>query len=197
MENGHEIRKRIMNEARECFFRFGYSKVTMDEVADNLGISKKTIYKYFPSKIELVKQSIEDLMREAITQIVAILNDNNIDYMERLKQLMSFIGKFSNRIGLAPIQDLQKTVPEIWAEIEKTREKEIMTNFRNLIQEGIEQGIIRPDINKDIIIMIFVNSIRTIVNPMVLSEMPFSIKEAFDTIVKVVFNGILTEKYRF
>lgn len=48
------IRKRILETAKEFFLEFGYKKVTMDEIADSLGMSKKTLYQYFPSKYELL-----------------------------------------------------------------------------------------------------------------------------------------------
>ncbi len=54
MTDDIEIKDRILSRAEEMFLKFGYSKVTMDEIAANIGMSKKTLYKFFPSKEELV-----------------------------------------------------------------------------------------------------------------------------------------------
>jgi hypothetical protein len=73
------------------------------------------------------------------------------------------------------------------------REELILVNFREFIREGVKQGIIRGDINLDLTLMMFVNCIQSIINPKTLSELPYSMKEVFDSIVGVIFNGILAK----
>lgn len=191
------IQKRILNEAREQFFKFGYSRITMDDLASSIGISKKTLYKHFRSKEELIKAAIGDLMQQAFQYIAGTIHNPDIEYLERLKLLIMFIGNLAAKIGTEPVQDLQREVPHIWNEFQEKRERFMLAHFREFIREGVEKGIIRSDVNQEIILLIFVNSVRTVITPKVISEMPLSLKEVFDAIIKVIYNGILTVDYKF
>jgi AcrR family transcriptional regulator len=195
LANEQLTKKRIIDEAGERFLKYGYSKLIMDELAADLGISKKTIYKFFPSKQDLVKAIILEVITEAEAGARDILHDDRLEYVEKLKRLLGHIGSFASRIGLVP-GDIQKNAPEIWVEIEEIRKRLMFGHIRNLLQEGIATGVIKNNINQEILVLIFLNSIRTIINPKVLSGLPYSMKEAFDTITQVIFNGILTEGYK-
>ena len=197
MADDLNIQRRILDEAREQFFMFGYSRITMDDLASSIGISKKTLYKHFRSKEELVKAAIAGLMEEAFQYIAGIIHNPDIEFLERLKRLILFIGNLAARIGTEPVRDLEREMPHIWNEFQELRERFILVHFRDFIREGVEKGIIRNDVNQEIILLIFVNSVRTIITPKVISEMPFSVKEAFDAIIKVIYNGILTVDYQF
>lgn len=191
-----DIKKRILDEARQLLFKYGYSKITMDDLTSSIGISKKTLYKHFRSKEDLFKASIMMLMQEIMGNITDIIHNPETEYLEKLKQLIMFIGTFAAKIGTLPFQDLQKEVPHLFSEFDAAREKFILVNFRDFFQEGIQKGIIRNDVNMEIILLIFVNAIRGVINPKTLSELPFTVKDAFNGIIKVIYNGILTEDHK-
>jgi AcrR family transcriptional regulator len=168
----------------------------MDELASSIGVSKKTLYKYFHSKEDLVKEVIMDLMQEMMRNIRSLIHNPETEYLEKLKQLIIFIGNLAAKVS-QPFLDLQKEFPHLWSEFDEAREKFILSNFRSFFQEGVQKGLIRNDVNQEIILLIFVNSIRAIINPKTLSEVPFAFKDVADGIIKVIFNGILTADYRF
>ncbi|HEX7712925.1 MAG TPA: TetR/AcrR family transcriptional regulator [Bacillota bacterium] len=190
-----ETRQRIMTMARTKFFSLGYSSLTMDELAADLGLSKKTLYKNFASKNDLLKEVVEEFMGEQIVQVQQILNSTE-STMEIMKRLVMFIGNLASQISHLRIQDLQKNAPEIWKEIAEVREKYIAANFKNILQDGIREGKFRSDVNPDLILMILISCINGIINPITLAQLPISIREAFEGIITVVFNGILTEGNR-
>ncbi len=196
LNNGVDVRKRIIDETQEQFLKFGYSKVTMDGVADNIGISKKTIYKHFASKNELIRAVLFAAIQETGAKVNAILHNDQIEYLVKLRELMSVIGNFASKINSACALDFQKNAPEIWPEFESIREKMIMTGFRVFIREGIAQGVIRNDVNLDLVLLMFVNCVQSIINPKVLSQLPYSMKEVFDSMVRIFFNGILVKGYK-
>lgn len=195
MVSNDGTRQRIKAMARTKFFTIGYTKVTMDELAAELGLSKKTLYKYFASKNDLLQEVVEEFMGEQIVQIQRILN-SEASTMEMMKRLVIFIGNVASQIGHLQIQDLQKNSPEIWRGIAELREKYIAANFKNILQDGIREGKIRSDVNPDLILMILISCINGIINPITLVQLPVSIKEAFEGIITVIFNGILTEGNR-
>lgn len=192
MSSEQIIKKRIIDEAWERFIKYGYSKLIIDELAAELGISKKTIYKFFPSKKDLVKALIVERLTVAETGVRSIIENDRLEYVEKLKRLIGHIGGVISQIDSIP-QDIQKNAPEIWPEIDEIRERLMLNNIRNLLQEGINRGVIKNDLDREIVLLIFINCIRTITNPKVLSELSVSLKETFETIIKVIFNGILTE----
>ena len=95
MHEEKEIKERILKQAEQLFLQFGYSKVTMDEIAANLGMSKKTLYKFFPSKEELVREIIYKMRCGVKDYIDDLLANNEMDFVEKLKRLMNLIGSQS------------------------------------------------------------------------------------------------------
>jgi len=191
-----EMKKRILDKAGEQFLKFGYTRITMDDLASSIGISKKTLYKHFRSKEELIATFIKSLMQEIMKNITNIIHNPETEYLVKLKQLIIFLGNFAAKIGLLPFQELQKAVPHLYQEFDAIREKFILANFRGFFQEGIQKGVIRKDVDLEIILLVFVNSIRGVINPKALAELPFTVKDAFDGIIKVIYNGILTEGHK-
>jgi AcrR family transcriptional regulator len=84
-----DVKKRIMLEARSLFFRYGFSKVTMDETAEALGMSKKTLYRYFPSKEDLLQEVTNEHLQECDEQQKAICRRQDVSPLERLKLTMT------------------------------------------------------------------------------------------------------------
>jgi hypothetical protein len=109
---------------------------------------------------------------------------------------MTFIGVQTARLGTEIIQDFQKNTPDIWEELMEFREKTILPHFRDLLQEGIEKGVIKPEINQEIVLQMYLSSVRNIMNPVVLPKLPLSFSEVHDTIIRVIFSGILVERER-
>lgn len=196
MTDDLHVKRRILDVTRELFFKYGYSRITMDDLASNIGISKKTLYKHFRSKEDLIREVLLDLMQEMMRKITGIIHNPETEYLEKLKQLIIFIGDLAAKVS-QPFLELQKELPHLWSELDRAREKFILDNFRVFFQEGVEKGLIRNDVNLELILLIFINSVRTIISPKALSEVPFAVKDAVDGIIKVIYNGILTADYRF
>lgn len=188
-------KNRILKEAWERLSQHGYSNVIIDELAADLGISKKTIYKFFPTKKDLIRNVVVGTFMQLSGQITGLFQDNQLEYTEKLKKLFETVGVLASKIG-PTFMDLQKNAPEIVAELIELRQNLIITNFRNLIEEGIVQGIVRSDIKPDIAMLILINTVNSVAVPKVLIEIPYSIKEVFETVIKVIFNGILNEGHK-
>jgi len=196
MSSDVQVRNRILQAAREQFFRFGFTKVTIDEIASDLGMSKKTIYKYFPSKDRLLRGVIETMMKEIWTRVSSLIHDDSMDFLDKLKYLMELVGMQISKLGRPFIQDVQRNAPEIWKEIDEFRNKAILNNFGDLLNEGVQKGVFRSDVNQQLLMLMYSNTIQNIINPEVLSQHPFSASDVFEAIIKVIFEGILTDKGR-
>lgn len=194
MAESNDIQQRILDTAKEHFYAHGFSRVRVDDIATKLGISKKTFYKLFPSKNDLVKSVADRAIKEMDLCYAQILDDENVEFVEKLQRLMSFVGLQYAKMGKPLVEDLQKKSPQIWEKIARHRAERIMKVFGELLSEGIRKGIFRNDIDRDLVLLIYSNAIENIINPEMLTRIPFTAAQVFDTIVKVIFEGILTSK---
>lgn len=190
-----EPKERIISHAEERFFSSGFNKVTLDELSGELGISKKTMYKFFPSKDELLKTIIRALQRRVERNVIAIVESDK-PITHKLAEFMLFIGKIAGRLSKAFQLDVQRFAPMLWKEMDEFRKEKITKYFGAMIQEAKKEGIFRTDVNEQIVFMMFLNSVQSIVNPEVLSQHSFSPKEAMYTIFHVIFEGSLTDEAR-
>ena len=189
-------RQRILKKASEQFFTLGYARVTMDELANELGMSKKTLYKYFPSKRDLLEAIVRNFIQNVIGEQDRILNDETLDFEKRLSELMKLlIGVFS-KVNPLLMRDIQRAAPDIWKIIEDTRQHRINTVFGGLLREGQQKGYVRKDLHLPMVIMAITTTIRETLTPTAMSQFPFSLVDAFKTLRSLFMGGILTDHGR-
>lgn len=190
------VRGRIMEEARELFFRYGFSKVTMDEAAEKLGMSKKTLYKHFSSKEDLLEAVTENHMRECDEEVHALCARKGQGPLEKFRGLMDYLASLYGKMSDALVHDLRKSAPEIWKRVEATRKEHIYNEFGALVKEGRRKGIFRKDVDESLFLLIYFETVQRILHPETLSKLPFKPSQVFDAVVKILFEGFLTEKAR-
>lgn len=190
-----ELRERILECAAGEFLSRGFSKVTIDEIASKLGISKKTLYKFYRSKEELLRASLHSMMRSGGWELERILSSDQ-SLLEKLAITMVTMGKYISRFRREFIVDVQRFAPSIWKEIDRFRQELILSRLLKMIAQAREEGIFRPEVNDQVIIQMLVNSVQGIINPTVLSSNSFSAEEAARSIFRVLFEGALTDQAR-
>ncbi len=196
MLDDKEIKERIFDKAEQMFLQFGYAKVTMEEIASGLGISKKTLYKFFPGKENIVRELTNNRICHNEEQIDQIWAEKDSDFVGKLKKMLDFFGKESFKVKGPLFDDLHKNMPDLWNEIHDFNRMRGLQKARDLFEMGVANGVFRNDIVKDIIILMFMNSVQGIINPDTLSQLPYSSNQAFESIFKVLFEGIFTEEGR-
>ncbi|MBS4029799.1 MAG: TetR/AcrR family transcriptional regulator [Ignavibacteriales bacterium] len=196
MSTDLEIRNRILITSFKLFLQLGISKVTMDELANELGMSKKTLYKYFTNKEAIVRELLEWKMKESEQCCSAIMNNNDNSHVEKIKKIMTFVGEQYSQLTPQFLSDIRRNSPEIWKEIDKWRTKQIMQEFSRLVSDGMNQGVFRNDINREIIVMMYAGAVQYLINPEVLSQFSFSAADVFETIIKIMYEGIFSDDAR-
>ena len=191
----NEPKERILDLAQDRFFKMGFNKVTLYELSGELGISKKTMYKFFPSKEELVKTIVRMTLRSAQKEVERITVQDK-PFVHRLAEVMMFIGKMVSRFSKSFQQDLLRFAPTIWKEAEAFRREHILSKVVAMIHQAKKENVFRSDVNDEIIVMMLTTCIQNIVTPDVLSRHSFSPKDAMYTIFHVIFEGALTEGAR-
>ena len=162
----------------------------MDSLSAELQMSKKTIYKYFSSKDELVEEIANGFMKETGNKISSVIQLND-DSISKALQLFSILGKATTKLSDNWVRDIRIHMPELWKKVDDFRTKKAYAVLGNIIQQGQKEKMI-IDKPADLIIHMFVTSLRSIVNPDFLYYQKMNFKEAIQHTFEILFNGILT-----
>ncbi|MGA3287875.1 MAG: TetR/AcrR family transcriptional regulator [Bacteroidota bacterium] len=192
-ENDDETR--IIDAASDRFMDAGFYKVTMDEIASDLRMSKKTVYKFFPSKETLLKAIVHAFMRKVEGEVQGIISsDKPIE--EKLTTLLTFIGKQLRRFSRPFMTDVQRFAPALWKEVEIFRRERVLSQLQQMFRQAKKEGVFREDLDPDLFFLILTTTIQGIMNPQVLSQQPFSAEEAFKGIFRILYEGAFTQEAR-
>lgn len=198
----HETRKQILGVCRKYFLRFGYSKVTMDELAREMAMSKKTIYVFFrKGKKEILTEIFADIRAEILQGANKILELENTSFSEKLRQVLIFVGENLSAISPYVSADLERNVPEIWEQVKKMKHELAFQNMKRLMEDAQRTGEIRAEINVDLLILFYTCAVNYIRDNSYLNDFPKEIQEkipattdkVFEGIVEMLYNGILAK----
>lgn len=189
-----EEKNKILGFVEEKFFREGFHKTTMDEIASELRMSKKTIYKYFPSKEMLLKLLFQAFTHRVKSEVEPIVN-GKLHAVEKIVAITTVLKKVAMRMSDKWLNDIRIHQPSVWKDIEEFRTQMISKNISKVFIQGIEEGYI-VDAPPIIMITIFVNSVRSIINPEFIMNNSFSASEAVEHTFKILLNGMFTDKGR-
>jgi len=190
------MRERVLDKARERFGTQGFARVTMDELAGELGMSKKTLYQLFPSKERLVQTLVREFMRETAAGVHRLADRRDLPFANKLRDLLHYLAQRLTKMGPLFLADLQRHTPTLWREVEEFRRDKILVNFGRLVRDGMAQGVFRKDIDSDLVILVFLAAVQNVVTPRVLADLPLTAGAAFEGLVRLLMEGLLTEEGR-
>ncbi len=190
------VRQRIIGAAREHFLAHGFHSVTMDDLALGLGMSKKTLYAYFPSKTALLEAMILDKFRCVAEDLEAITLECSADFPTGLHRLLACLQRHTEEIRPPFVRDIQREAPDLFKVVQSRRREVIQRYFSKLLGEGRREGLIRKDIPVHLIIEILLGAVEAIFNPPRLAELGLSPKSGLTTIISVILEGALTPEGR-
>lgn len=183
---------KILDLTEEKIFKEGFYKTTMEELASDLRMSKKTIYKFYPSKNDLVRAITERFKKRIHDKILEILSSDK-NAVDKIVTWLSILTKVTTKISDKMLNDLRKHFPSLWDELEKFRTEMMTDNITKVIERGKQEGFVK-DIPTPIIMTVMISSVRAIVNPEFVIHNNFSLKNAAQTTFQILMNGILTER---
>ncbi|MCB0751753.1 MAG: TetR/AcrR family transcriptional regulator [Ignavibacteriae bacterium] len=183
-------KEKIANYSKDVFFKSGFYKITMDEIAQGLRVSKKTIYKYFPSKNILLENVIKAFMNSTKKRLLKNISEQENSIL-KIKSLTEAFAELSLKLNQKLLYDLQTHMPELWESVESFRGEVIKSIWEDIINQGKKEGYI-VDKPNDIIITVIYAAIRSIINPTFLLNHNYSINEAFKITFDLLIQGLLT-----
>lgn len=140
------MKEKIIAKAGEMFLKLGFKSITMDDIAGEMCISKKTIYKYFCNKEVLVEESVQ-LLHKEVRQLLNDAMSKNYNAIEENFEIKRMFTEMFKSTDTSPIYQLKKHYPDIYKNALKFQIEECEFCFRQNIEKGIKQKLYREDLN--------------------------------------------------
>lgn len=186
-------KEKILKGSKEMFARYGIKNITMDEIARQLGISKKTIYQEFPDKDTLVHSLMISDMEVHQSEFEGIYqrSENVVDEVFAIMKKMTEI--FSN-CNPVLYYDLEKYYPKTWKVFADFKQKFILHRVEQSIEKGKKDGLVRTDINTRILALLRIEEISMGMSGQVFPHDKFNMLEVQLTLTEHFLYGICTLK---
>jgi AcrR family transcriptional regulator len=185
--------KNILQKVSELYMKYGIKSITMDDVARELGISKKTLYQYVTDKDDLVGKFIDN---EILVRQSEICKCFGIGYnaIEELFEISIFMNKIMKDQNPATEYDLKKYYPIHYQKTVKARREGVYEYILLNLRKGIKEGLYREEMNKEIITKLYLSRIEdSHINELFTKE-EFASLKLFVEVLTYHIRGIATEK---
>lgn len=184
---------RILRVARARLFADGYAGLTMDALAHDLGMSKKTLYAHYAGKEAIVTAIIAVTGATIRRLTAAVIADPGLSYAGRLHAVMGIIGRQFAATTPTLMRELQRFAPGIYAELDALRRRNIPLVIGGLLRTGLEQGQIKPGIDPDFAAEFWLQSVNGLVHPDMLERFGHTPRQAFEKGIDLFFRAVLTD----
>ena len=185
--------ERIVQKAHEMFMRFGVRSISMDEIASQLGVSKKTIYHFFADKDALV-DSVIDIELNENTEECRLHKERSENPVHEIFVAMEMVMEMLQMMNPTLLFDLQKYYPSAFKKISDHKNKFLYKLIRENLDKGVAEGLYRAEINREILARFRIASIFLTFDPELL---PHGKHTAADLVKEITLNflhGLVTPK---
>ncbi|WP_192829493.1 TetR/AcrR family transcriptional regulator [Capnocytophaga ochracea] len=184
-----DIVKRALND----FMEYGFKTFTMDDLANKMGMSKKTLYEYFPSKQDLVDACLDYALEMSCTNVTTFVQGEG-SVIENVYRNQKKVQEVFNINSDRPIWELQKYYPKTYERMESEFAKTDALFIDKLLEKGWQEGLFRKDINVNFYKVFYtsVQRLRSITHTFPEREFPFW--ETIYTILEYFFRILVNEK---
>jgi AcrR family transcriptional regulator len=189
------MRERILAHVENRLIGEGIIRISIDDLARSLGMSKKTFYKAFSSKESMTEALIMRIIGEVGGHIESIAMGPG-SFIEKIFALMLFLGSVHRKLAIPLSEDVHRLMPHVWERVEEFRQKKIEQTFTVLLDQGTKEGSLRTDLNRTVFLMAYQAAVRATIQPRVLSELPLTAPDVMDQLISIFFTGIMTSEGR-
>lgn len=168
----------------------------MDDLAAELGISKKTIYAHFPGKFDLLEAVLADKFASVEATLKEVTRAHSHDFPATLHELLAGTQRELDEIKPPFVRDMRQKAPQVFRIVERRRAALIESYFGKFFVDGQRAGMVRKDVPAKLLIEILLGIVQSVMNPAKMEELGLMPKEGFAGILKIVLEGALTAKGR-
>ncbi len=186
-------RNTIIAKCTELFLRYGVKNLTMDDIARELGMSKKTIYQYVQNKSDLVKKVMQSYLDREVT-VIEEVSKNAQNALEENVRMLTYMSRELQTFNASVFAELQKYYPDSYALFNEYREKVSLQHILKNLERGIREGLYRDDMNPEIVARIYVYALDILIDQQRFPSRRYHFYTLYMEFVNYHLAGILTEK---
>ncbi|MDC1469986.1 TetR/AcrR family transcriptional regulator [Flavobacteriaceae bacterium] len=187
------MRDKIISKSEELFLSLGFKSVTMDDIANAIGISKKTIYAHFSNKTALVEVVIFETL-DHIYEGIDKINASSINPIEELYDIKLFVMNYFKNERVSPQYQLKKYYPEIYERLQIKQFEKMHSSVENSLKKGVITGLFRADIDINFISRMYFNGMTGIRDISIFPETLFDKNYLFESYLEYHLRAIITKK---
>jgi AcrR family transcriptional regulator len=192
-ESEDSRRRGLIERILDLLIREGISSQTMEGIADKIGVSKRTLYKYFPGKELLFEIVVQHKLESIESQLIA-LQSSGKPYPERLIGFFIILERAIKPLASTLMIDIMRNAAWIWPKIDEFRHNRILIHLEALMNEGSDLGYLRADLNLKVVSPVYIAIIEQIGRPDFMMKQAIPPSEVLNTLINIVLGGILSEK---
>lgn len=187
------MKQEITLTATDLFLTLGFKSVTMDDIANKMGISKKTIYAHFPTKSKLVEATTFYLL-ETIDKGIEKIRKKELNAIVELFEIKKFVMHHLKDEKSSPQFQLNKYYPRIYEDVQKHHLDAMLSSVDENLKRGIEEGYYRPSLPVDFISNFYFAGMMTIKNNDIFPVTKYSMRELTEMYLEYHLRAIVTPR---
>jgi len=184
------IKTKILSAARKRMFSFGYRKVTMDEIAKDLAMSKNTIYKHYKSK-EDIARALFTYLREDFLAKQSEFKKTLKDPVRIMAATVSYLQKELSAWFTYFLPDIKTELPKLWEEFVAFRTEQILA-LEALVKSAIRKGEFRH-VNPSLAVRVYLGAINNVIDPDFLEQENLTFSQSIDMVMDIWSKGVTKE----
>lgn len=190
-----DVKEKILDGAEALFMRYGIKSVTMDDIARELGMSKKTLYQHVANKNDLIGQIFGCRMEEEQEEMEQIHREAS-DAIDELLRIAKSVIRRLRKMSPAALFDLKKYHSAEWKAFETHHQEYIYLLIKRNIERGMEQGIYRNNLNPDIVSKLYVGKTSLVADEELFPLSEYNLEELFRQYILYHIHGIASMEGR-
>lgn len=192
MDKDNRSKEQILEQGFETITQDGIRFFTVESLAAQLGMSKKTIYKYFPSK-EILIEKIFDYFTGMIEHKLKQIVKSDADPIEKYTKIMNFVMNKISRVSMDKVVEVKSRYPIVWKKIETFRQG-LTQDFATIFIEAQEKGFARKDIDMNVVAIVYMNIVNYTFQPEFFLKNNLAPVDTINLFVNLITEGMFTEK---
>ena len=187
------MKDKIIHKSADLFLNLGFKSVTMDDIANEMGISKKTIYQHFENKTKLVEATTLFVFAN-ISHGIDCICELDKNPIEEIYEIKKFVMHHLKDEKSSPQYQLQKYYPKIFATLKRKQFEKMLGCVTQNIERGMAQKLYRDSINVDFIARLYFNGMVSLKDHDIFPLDKFSMHMLMDNYIEYHLRGISTAK---
>ena len=181
------MKEKILDAAAQLIQQHGLKKFTIDEIASQLRISKKTIYKHFKSKDDLIEEYFEVSIASDKESVTRVLSGNE-EFSDKIHAIVYSNHRY--RLPIPLLMEAKQFYPEVWTKVEALKQFKLNAT-KEVLKQGVEAGIFKADIHFGVLSKILEKISDMFTDYDFLLDNQLNTRKAIDEALKIIFSGIL------